>query len=311
VVTQQVVAPAARSSIFLTLTVREGSEAAVLEFLTDLPGLTRSVGFREPEVALNAMVGIGADLWDRMLTAPRPRHLHPFKEFRGAVHHAPATPGDLLIHLRGMRPDVPFELMRLILDALDGAVDIADEVHAFRYFDNRDLLGFVDGTENPEGQDAWDAVLIGEEEPTYAGGSYVVVQKYIHDLAQWQQLSTEEQERVIGRTKLDDVELPDDELPSNSHVALNDISDEDGNGLDIMRFNMAFGDFTKNELGTYFIGYAADVTIIEQMLENMFIGDPVGNHDRILDFSTALTGNTFFSPSLALLESLDDLGRDD
>ena len=176
------------------------------------------------------------------------------------------------------------------------AITVVDEVHGFRFFDNRDLLGFVDGTENPDGPLADSATQIGDEDPDFAGGCYVHVQKYVHDMDSWNSLSTEEQERVIGRTKLDDIELDDDVKPANSHVALNVIEDDDGTELKIVRHNMPFGEVGKGEFGTYFIGYSRTAAVTEQMLSNMFIGDPPGNTDRILDFSTAVTGGMFFTP---------------
>ncbi|KNX37447.1 Dyp-type peroxidase [Luteipulveratus halotolerans] len=301
-VTQQVLRPQAQAAVFLVLTVREGSEAAVREVLADIPGLTRAVGFRSPVDGLSTVVGIGAELWDRTYDLPRPAGLHPFEEIAGHRHRAVSTPGDLLIHLRAGRADLCFELARQIMSRLSGHADVVDEVHGFAYFERRDLLGFVDGTENPEGDDAVDAVTIGDEDPAYAGGSYVLVQKYLHDLAAWDAISVEEQERVIGRTKLDDIELADDVKPVNSHVALNTVEDDDGNDLDIVRHNMPFGSVGDAEFGTYFIGYAADPAVIELMLRNMFIGRPPGTYDRILDFSTAITGSLFFVPTVAFLE---------
>ena len=159
-------------------------------------------------------------------------------------------------------------------------------MHGFRSFDERDLLGFVDGTENPEGIAARRSVLIGDEDPAFAGGSYVIVQKYVHDLEAWDALTVEEQERAIGRTKLDDIEFADELKPANSHVALNTIVDENGNERQIMRFNMPFGTVGAGEFGTYFIGYARNPDVIEQMLTNMFVGNPPGTtdrHPRLLD----------------------------
>lgn len=307
-VTQRIVAKPPRASIFLVMTVRRGHARAVLDVLTEVSGLGRAVGFRVPDDNLLNVVGIGAELWQRMIGKPMPDKLHPFKEFVGERHTAPRTPGDLLFHIRGRHEDVCFELARVITAALDGHVDIVDEVHGFKYFDERDLLGFVDGTENPEGQDAYDAVLIEGDGP-FAGGSYVLVQKYTHDMKAWHAVSVEEQERVIGRTKLDDIEFSDDEKPTNSHIALNDIQDDEGNDLDVLRFNMAFGDLKAGVQGTYFIAYAKDPTVTERMLENMFIGDPPGNTDRILDFSTAETGGLFFVPPIDTLDALDELAE--
>jgi putative iron-dependent peroxidase len=190
-----------------------------------------------------------------------------------------------------------FELAERLTSRLARFAQVVDEVHGFRSFDERDLLGFVDGTENPEGAAALAAVVIGEEDPEFAGGSYVVVQKYLHDLDGWDALSVEEQERAVGRTKLSDIEMADDVKPANSHVALNTIVDEDGDQRQIMRVNMPFGRVGSREFGTYFIGYARSPDVIEEMLRNMFIGKPPGNYDRILDFSTAVTGSLFFVPS--------------
>ncbi|MBV8528390.1 MAG: Dyp-type peroxidase, partial [Candidatus Dormibacteraeota bacterium] len=177
----------------------------------------------------------------------------------------------------------------------------------FKYFDERDLLGFVDGTENPTGDVARDAVTIGDEDAAFAGGSYVIVQKYVHDMQAWNTLSTEDQEKVFGRTKLQDIEMPDDIKPANSHLALNVIEDDNGNELKILRDNMPFGSIANDEYGTYYIAYAKTPDITERMLRNMFLGDPVGNSDRVLDFSTALTGCLFFVPTADFLDDPPDL----
>src|SRR6202007_1524208 len=185
------------------------------------------------------------------------------------------------------------------------AVTPEDEVHGFRYFDDRDLIGFVDGTENPRGQAAIDAVLIGDEDPAFDGGSYVIVQKYLHDMNGWNALSTEAQERIIGREKLSDIELDDSVKPTSTHNALTVIT-EDGKEMKILRDNMPFGRPAQGEFGTYFIGYSRSPRPTEQMLENMFIGRPPGNYDRLLDFSRAATGNLFFVPSATFLEDVTE-----
>ena len=299
------------AAIFLVLTVAPGSESAVGGVLADVAGIKRSVGFRVPEAELTLVVGIGAGLWDRLTGGPRPAGLHPFSELTGARHRAVATPGDLLFHIRAHRFDVCFELAQRLTERLRGHAEVVDEVHGFRSFDERDVLGFVDGTENPEGAAAAEAVLIGDEDAAFAGGSYVVVQKYLHDLRAWDALSTEEQELIIGRTKLSDIELPDNVKPANSHLVLNVITGPDGEERQIMRFNMPFGRVGAAEFGTYYIAYARTSELIEQMLTNMFIGDPPGNTDRILDFSTAVTGALFFVPSADLLENLPPDGDPD
>jgi putative iron-dependent peroxidase len=172
-------------------------------------------------------------------------------------------------------------------------------------------MGFVDGTENPRGAAATEAVLVGNEDVAFAGGSYVIVQKYLHDLDAWNALSTEAQERIIGRTKLSDIELDDSVKPTSAHSALTTIV-ENGKEIKILRDNMPFGRPGHGEFGTYFIGYSRSPRTIEQMLENMFIGRPPGNYDRILDFSRAVTGNLFFVPSATFLENvIEDQTIDD
>ena len=308
---QSVLTPLTEAAIFLVLIVNAGSEEEVRGLLADASGLRRSVGFRIPEGELTCVVGLGSRLWDRLFGEPRPAGLHPLPEFVGPRHAAVSTPGDLLFHIRAHRLDLCFELAQRLMNRLNGHAQVVDEVHGFRSFDERDLLGFVDGTENPEGASARAAVVIGEEDPEFAGGSYVVVQKYLHDLEAWDALAVEEQERAIGREKLSDIELADDVKPANSHVALTTIVDDDGDEHQIVRFNMPFGRVGAGEYGTYFIGYARSPDVIEQMLTNMFIGKPAGTYDRILDFSAAVTGNLFYVPSVDFLDDPATLSRTD
>ena len=301
---QPILTPLTEAAIFLVLTIDEGREDEVRSLLEDLSGLRRSVGFRIPDGGLSVVTGIGSEMWDRLFDGPRPAELHPFVPLDGGRHRAPSTPGDLLFHLRASSTDLCFELAAKINDRLRGAATVVDETHGFRYFERRDLLGFVDGTENPEDEEAVAAALVGDEDPEFTGGSYVIVQKYLHDLSTWNAISVEEQERVVGRTKLDDIELDDATKPANSHVALTTIEDDDGEERQILRANMPFGSFGADEFGTYFIGYAATPDVTEEMLRNMFLGNPPGNYDRILDFSTAVTGSLFFCPSSEMLEDL-------
>lgn len=300
---QPVVSPLTAAAVFLVLTVGPGGEDAVRDLLPDLAGLGRSVGFRVPEGELQVVAAIGSDAWDRLFAGPRPRELHPFRELAGPRHSAPATPGDLLFHIRATRMDLCFEFAAQVMRRLGGAVTVADEAQGFRYFDQRDLIGFVDGTESPPGVAGVSAAIVSaDDDPDFAGGSYVITQKYLHDVAAWNSLSVEEQERVVGRTKLDDIELPDDVKPANSHVALNTITGPDGGQRQIVRANMPFGNPGKGEFGTYYIGYAATPSVTEEMLANMFIGRPPGNTDRILEFSTAVTGGLFFAPPAGFLD---------
>jgi putative iron-dependent peroxidase len=304
---QPVAATLSRAAIFLVVALKPQPQTrdVVRSFCGDLAGLTRSVEMRDLEAGVSCIMGIGSEAWDHLFGPPRPSMLHPFREIRGANHTAVATPGDLLFHIRAKRMDLCFELATHIMARLGESVSPVDEVQAFRYFDDRDLIGFVDGTENPRGQEAVDAVLIGDEDPAFAGGSYVIVQKYLHDMKGWDALSTEAQENIIGRKKLSDIELDDSVKPISAHNALTSIV-EDGKELKILRDNMPFGRPTQGEFGTYFIGYSRSPRITEQMIENMFVGRPPGNYDRLLDFSRAVTGNLFFVPSATFLDAVSD-----
>jgi porphyrinogen peroxidase len=299
---QPVLSPITEAAIFLVLGLEEGAGSYVADALSDVSALKRSVGFRIPEGELTCIAGVGSSCWEQLYGRPRPAALHPLPPLAGSRHTAVSTPGDLFFHVRAHRFDLCFELVHRLVERLGASVRVLDEVHGFRSFDERDLLGFVDGTENPSGPDAAQAVLVGSEDPGFEGGSYVVVQKYLHDLAAWAALPVEQQERAIGRTKLDDIELADELKPSDSHVALNTILDEEGLQQQIVRLNMPFGNVGAGEFGTYFVGYARYPEVIEQMLRNMFIGRPSGNTDRILDFSTAVTGSLFFVPSVTFLD---------
>ncbi|MBE2277272.1 MAG: Dyp-type peroxidase [Rhodobacteraceae bacterium] len=292
-----------RSAIFVTLTVNEGDEALAIfrDLCADLPSLVKAVGFRSAEAGLTCILGIGAVLWSRLGLGVQPQGLHPFREIAG-VHHAPATPGDILLHVRAARPDYCFELVTHIMRRLGPAAIVRDETQGFKFFDNRDLLGFVDGTENPVGPALTEAVVIGTEDAVFAGGSYVIVQKYLHDMARWEAMPVEQQERVIGRHKLSDIEFPDPEKASFAHNVLTNIEDAEGNPLEILRDNMPFGSPATGEFGTFFIGYAREPGRIETMLTNMFVGNPPGNYDRILDVSRAVTGCLFFVPPAGMLD---------
>ena len=303
---QSVDAPLSRAAIFLVVTLagEQDALAKVCSVLNGLDDLVKTVGFRDLPARLSCVVGIGCDLWDHLNFSSRPKELRPFAPIKGPVHVAPSTPGDLLFHIRSDRPDLCFEFERILLDSLGAGVTVIDEVAGFRYFDARDLLGFVDGTANPTGLDLPDVALVGNEDADFAGGSYVVVQKYLHDLNAWARVPTHLQEEIIGRTKIDNIEIDDDNAPRKSHKSLATIVDADGHEYDILRDNMPFGRPGRQEFGTYFIGYSRYLWVIEKMLQRMYVGDPAGAYDRLLDFSTPHTGTTFFAPARPTLQRL-------
>lgn len=307
---QPVNASLTTSATFLVVSASQtpNSIRTIRKTLPKIGGIIKNISIRQPGAGLNCIVGIGSDIWDTLIKSTRPAELHSFPVVKGATHTAVSTPGDLLFHIRSERRDFCFEFERQLMDLLGDAVKVEDTTVGFRYFDARDLLGFVDGTANPTGSDVTDAVLTTDaDDAPVAGGSYIVVQKYLHNLQSWRSLSTEQQEAIIGRTKLDNVELDDAvQGQQQAHKTLTTIEDESGTEHDILRDNMPFGSPSSGEFGTYFIGYSRRLWVIEKMMERMFIGNPPGLHDRILDFSTPVTGTTFFAPPASLLEDLED-----
>ena len=293
-----------RSALILTLLVgpSEDDASAVRALGAELAGLVRTVGHRDESAALSCVVAIGADAWQRLAPGRgRPAQLHPFRALEDGPRQAPSTPGDLLLHIRAERADFCHELARLIVGRLGAAVQIVDETQGFAYMDSRDLIGFVDGTENPAGEARRAATIVGDEDPEHAGGSYVTVQRYVTDFDRWEQTPTAAQEQVIGRTKVEGLELDDAHCPPTAHKERAKLV-RDGIELKILRQNRAWG--TTRESGTYFIAYARDLSVTEAMLERMFVADADGVYDHLLDFTHAVTGANFFAPATDVLESL-------
>lgn len=263
--------------------------------------LNNSADIRFPDSGVSCVMGIGYDAWHRLdLPVPIPKELTNFVPIVGEKHTAVSSKGDLHFHLRGDNIGICYDMASAIADILEPVAISVEEVHGFRYRDGRSILGFVDGTENPQGEERVSFGLVGDDDPSYKGGSYLFVQKYIHDLHAFKALTVEEQEKIFGRSKQDDIEMPDSVKPSNSHIALANIGDD----FKIIRDNMPFGDMSTNEMGTYFIAYASTFSTVKKMLDNMFIGSPEGNYDKLLDFSVPKTGTLFFVPSATFLDNI-------
>jgi porphyrinogen peroxidase len=300
---QAINAAQTRAALFLILAVKEGPEHAdrVRDIAPALAGLVRAVAARDPEANLSCVLAFGSDVWGRLFDENRPQDLHPFREISSGGRYAPSTPGDLLFHIRAERMDLCFELGQQIANRLAASAVTLDEIHGFRYFDDRDLIGFVDGTENPTGEESLAATIVGDQaDGPSAGGSCVIVQKYMHDLPKWNSQPVEAQEKIVGRTKLDDIELDESVKPAYAHNVLTSI-EQNGEEIKILRHNMPFGNVSGDGSGTFFIGYASSPQPIEQMLENMFVGNPPGNYDRLLDYTHPVSGINFFAPSLEFL----------
>ena len=306
---QPVMSRPGENALFIVLGMQQDDIAVdtILDFAAGFSALTRSLANRYPALGFNATLGFSANAWDILFpNQAKPKELIPFEAIQGPKYTAVSTPGDLFFHIRADRQALCYELASIIQEQLQQVTYPIDEVHGFRYFDGRAIIGIVDGPENPEAEIAAEYALVGDEDPVFKGGSYAFIQKYSHDMSKWRALTVEEQERVIGRKKFNDVELGDDEKPNTAHNNVSKAYDELGNELKIMRANMPFSNPSKNEYGTFFIGYARKFSVTRQMLAHMFQGDADGNLDRLLDFSTATTGTLFFVPTINFLESLGD-----
>ncbi|GAA4799789.1 Dyp-type peroxidase [Olivibacter ginsenosidimutans] len=290
------------NTIFMVWNFKEGVAVndAFNRLCALISNLNNSANTRFPHAKASVVLGIGFDTWHLLkLPQPLPKEFERFKPIIGTKHTAVATKGDLHMHIRSDAYSFCIDAASAITETLAEAAVSVEEIHGFRYWDSRSILGFVDGTENPHGADREYFGIIGDEDPYYKGGSYLFVQKYIHNIQAWRSLPVSEQEKVIGRSKTDDIEMPDDVKPSNAHSALANVGDD----LKIVRDNMPFGNISTNDMGTYFIAYASSFNTVKKMLTNMFIGSPEGNYDRILDFSTAKTGTLFFVPTFEMLDS--------
>ncbi len=284
-----------RFAVFLTFTLAEGEAAAhaVRRLAAGLPALTAEMAAAMAEPALASAIGFGAKVWPRLWSGAMPAELVPFEPLADGARRAPATPADVFIHIHSGRHDANMALARAVAGRLDGAVRPVEEIHGYRHRDGRDLTGFVDGTENPKDDERAAAALVGDEDPAFAGGSYVSIQRYVHDLAAWERLAVPAQEAVIGRTKADDVELDDDAKPADAHIA-RVVIEEDGEELQVVRHSLPYG--TVTESGLYFVAYGRSPAPFRRMLERMVIRDGAGVHDRLLDFTRAVTGAAFFVP---------------
>ncbi|GEO63963.1 Dyp-type peroxidase [Companilactobacillus nantensis] len=301
---QDVYKDAGESVIFATLllnhTNQPDEKAAVAEFADLSNSIINSMRIRDPEAQANIAWGFGSDAWDYLFpNAPKPVQLNTFEEIKGPKYTAVSTPGDIFLHVRAQNMAVCYELMDQFMEILRPITDVEDETHGFRYIEGRAIIGFIDGTENPAGVESMDYTLIDEDQdPEFVNGSYAFAQKYIHNMEAWKNLSTDDQERAIGRHKFSDRELEDDEkLPNAHNVVSKDMKDDVEHK--IVRMNVPYSDPAKDITGTYFIAYTKDFSITNRMLEGMFT-----KSDRLLDFSTAISGTLFFIPSKVTLEKI-------
>ncbi|WP_394145357.1 Dyp-type peroxidase [Vibrio atypicus] len=280
---------------YTLLKVKQNPQA-VLEQLQSLPALVAELNEQQPGAELTLSVAFTKSFWNQ-LDAEMPAELIDFPVLGEGDVVAPSSDVDVLLHCHSNRHDLHFYLLRKFFAQASENVDVVDETYGYRYLDSRDMTDFVDGTENPKDAQREEVAIIPEGE--FAGGSYVMVQRFIHNLPSWNRLNVSAQEKVIGRTKPDSIEL--DDVPAASHVGRVDIKEE-GKGLKIVRHSLPYGSVS-GEHGLLFIAYCNTLHNFKAMLESMY-GESDGKTDQLLRFTKAVTGAYFFAPSVEMLQSL-------
>lgn len=295
-----VIAEANSDALFITLNVDVQQLAAFRTALAGLPDQVQQFKQRFSSQAVHAVIAIGSEFWDQVDTQ-RPVELANFPRVTGQVQ-MPITPVDVLLHLRSDRRDITYALARLLLSTLGQTVCVVEEVSGFRYLDSRDLTGFVDGTENPQGDHRKEVALVGDEDAAFAGGSYIHLQRYVHNLQKWEALSLKRQEDTMGRTKLDNVEYGSDEKPLTAHTKRTSLKTPAGESVEILRHSMPYGSL--QEAGLVFASYCRTPQNFTLMLKSMVEGDGHGHTDQLMQYTQAVTGQAFFAPSLRWFQNL-------
>ncbi|MCG3721579.1 Dyp-type peroxidase [Vibrio cincinnatiensis] len=293
---QSAILPDAEPFALYSILKIKHNRAQVLAQLQTLPAFVEDINNTQAGAELTLSLAFTKAFWQRV-NAPMPEELIDFPILGEGEIQAPSTDVDVLIHCHSKRHDLLFYVMRKCLSEIAESVDVVDETYGFRYLDARDMTGFIDGTENPKEEQRREVAIVPEGE--FAGGSYVMVQRFVHNLPAWNRLNMAAQEKVIGRTKPDSVEL--DKVPAASHVGRVDIKEE-GKGLKIVRHSLPYGS-ASGEHGLLFIAYCQTLHNFKVMLESMY-GVTDGKTDQLLRFTRAVTGAYFFAPSQEMLAAL-------
>ena len=269
----------------------------VVQQLKLIPALVEELNRSQVNADLTSSIAFSKSFWSQT-NQPVPDELIDFTPLGEGTIVAPATDVDVLIHCHSNRHDLHFYLLRKLMTEISEYVDIVDETYGYRFMDARDMTDFIDGTENPVGDKRRDVAIISDG--IFSGGSYVMAQRFIHNLPAWNRLSVTAQEKIIGRTKPDSIEL--DDVPAASHVGRVDIKEE-GQGLKIVRHSLPYGSVTGDH-GLLFLSYCNTLHNIKVMLESMY-GVSDGKSDQMLRFTQAVTGAYFFAPSSEMLQALE------
>lgn len=287
---------------FIVLNLKNLSIDGLKEQLNALLSTRDRLITQHPEAEIKTSIAFGPELWAKLYHTT-PEGFKQLEPIQGAFE-MPVVPADVLIHIASARTDICFALSQSFFDGIQNQVEVLDERVCFRYLDGRDLTGFIDGTENPQfPNDRAETALLGEDSGIFEDGSFIFAQRYVHELEKWKRLKVDAQENVIGRSKLESIEMDDEHKPENAHIARVVIEDNEGEELEILRHSLPYGD-GQGEQGLFFIAYTKDLTRIDRMLVNMFGTQGDGIHDRLLHFVTPMDGAYFFAPNEEVLEEI-------
>lgn len=284
-------------SQYLLFNCDEGMEKAIRSQLVEMSHYLEEMADEYSDVAFSGFIAIGANYWESLYPQAKPKLLRPFPSLSHDDRHAPAFPLDLFVQIRCDRNDINHLVSREICLMLEDLATLVEETQGFRYLDSRDLTGFVDGTENPKGLHRQEVALVGEEDNEFRGGSYIHIQRYLHDLKQWDKLKVKTQEDIIGRTKQENHEYSSFNKPKTSHIRRTGLKDDAGNAVEILRQSMPYGDM--KEQGLFFISCCKTPLNFELMLRSMIVGDNKGHYDHLLKYTQAVTGAAFFAPAMS------------
>lgn len=289
-------------ALFVTFELNSEYLDQAKQALAASPELIESIQKQFPDAAVHAVLGISHKVW-HLFDRKKPQHLAPFPHFKNQDIETKETTGDIVIHVRSMRRDVSFQLANALYQAFDKSLTIVEEVSCFKYLDNRDFTGFVDGTENPCGDDRA-AVALVDDDSDFNHGSYLNLMRFVHDLQKWEQEDLKTQEDTYGRTKYANEEYPSAKKSVHAHTKRTSLKDADGNSLEILRHSLPYASLS--EKGLMFASYSKTPEIFNLMLKSMIEGDEHGNSDYLMKYTRAQTGNAFFVPPMQWLINLNN-----
>lgn len=286
---------------YLTMVLKNNiTSDKVTDAISAIANVQKSISQKDDTCGLTITTGFSANAWQILFpNIEFPKGLKSFEEMKNGDRHFPSTAGDIFFMVKSSRMDLNYQAAKYLVNFFSSIATTIEDIQGFKYLDDRDLIDFVDGTENPQGDLRYNSILVADG--TYKGGSFLTVQKYIDKQTDWDALSTEEQEHTIGRTKMDDIEIADEKKKPYAHNVKGKLT-INGEEIKMLRQNRSFGNAIEH--GTMFIGFIANPEHMTATLKQMITADADGNYDKLLDFVIAKTGANYFVPPQSFLDNI-------